>query len=86
MVRCKFTVGSKSEASADGLVQLVLYAVNRGDADGPSEPSNPYSAEDSVFGRFTPNGSISVGIRNPSASQQFEVGKSYYVDFTLVDG
>jgi len=79
MVRAKFTVTAKTEGDE---VSINLQAVNRGDASGPSDLSNPYSAEDSIFGRFTPYGTISMGIRNPAASDQFEVGKSYYVDFT----
>jgi hypothetical protein len=36
------------------------------------------------FTRATPWGTISLGIDNPDAKAQFEVGKEYYVDFTAV--
>ena len=81
-VRAKFRCESKSDGET---VLLSLKAVNRGDADGPSDLGNPASAEDSIFGRYTPYGSLSMGIRNLAASDQFEVGKSYYLDFTPAD-
>lgn len=34
------------------------------------------------FTKATPWGNIKLGIDNPAALNQFEVGKSYYVDFT----
>lgn len=84
-VRAKFRVTGKIEFEKSDVVQVTMNAVNRGDADGPSDPNNPCSAEDSVFGRYTPNGSLNMGIRNPSAAAVFEVGKSYYLDFTLAE-
>lgn len=40
------------------------------------------SDENVRFTRATPWGEISLGIDNPTAREQFEVGKSYYVDFS----
>lgn len=37
--------------------------------------------ENARFTTATPWGEISLGINNPAALEQFEVGKSYYVDF-----
>lgn len=34
------------------------------------------------FTKATPWGNIRLGIDNPAALSQFEVGKQYYVDFT----
>jgi hypothetical protein len=34
------------------------------------------------FTKATPWGTINMGIDNPAALEQFEVGKQYYVDFT----
>jgi hypothetical protein len=37
--------------------------------------------ENARFTKATPWGSITLGIDNPTARQQFEAGKQYYVDF-----
>lgn len=87
MVRCKFSCVSNQPMTEGSEVMVVCFvAVNRGDAAGPEDPSNPYSAEDSVFGRYTPFARVELGIRNRAASDQFEVGKSYYADFTPAEG
>jgi len=39
-------------------------------------------SENARFTRATPWGEIRLGIDNPAALEQFEAGKSYYVDFT----
>lgn len=38
--------------------------------------------EDESFCQATPWGEITMGIDNPAALAQFEVGKAYYVDFS----
>ncbi|MFJ1255989.1 hypothetical protein [Cupriavidus sp. CuC1] len=38
--------------------------------------------EDQKFCKATPSGSIEIQVDNPAAVAQFELGKSYYVDFT----
>ncbi|NMV37258.1 hypothetical protein [Ralstonia insidiosa] len=38
--------------------------------------------EDQKFCKATPSGQIEIQIDNPAAVSQFELGKSYYVDFT----
>ena len=40
------------------------------------------SEENKKFFHATPSGQISMGMLNPAAWQQFELGKEYYVDFT----
>ncbi len=42
-------------------------------------------AEDKSFMIATPWGRMKMGIDNPKALEQFEVGKSYYVDFNPVE-
>jgi len=37
--------------------------------------------ENARFTKATPWGNIKLGIDNPAALEQFEVGKCYYVDF-----
>lgn len=38
-------------------------------------------AENARFTKATPWGEIRLGIDNPTALEQFQAGKSYYVDF-----
>jgi hypothetical protein len=38
--------------------------------------------EDQRFQKATPSGSIEMQIDNPAAVEQFELGKTYYADFT----
>jgi hypothetical protein len=40
--------------------------------------------EDQRFQQATPSGSFEQLVDNPAALEQFELGKSYYVDFTPV--
>lgn len=40
------------------------------------------SEENKQYFKWTPNGSVTLGILNPSAAAIFEPGKEYYVDFT----
>ena len=41
--------------------------------------------EDVKFSQATPWGELEMGIDNKDALNKFEVGKSYYVDFTPAD-
>jgi len=38
--------------------------------------------ENERFTKATPSGQITMSIDNPAALEQFEIGKSYYLDFT----
>lgn len=73
MVRAKFKVDSV-EPNGDGS-SIKLSAVVGG--------SN--SEENDEFFNATPFGVIDMGIVNAKASEQFEVGKEFYVDFTLAE-
>lgn len=46
------------------------------------EPDETKDAENARFTKATPWGEISLGIDNPAALEQFEVGQEYFVDFT----
>lgn len=46
-------------------------------------PVTGTSEENKTFFKWTPSGSLSMGVLNPNVS--FEIGKSYYLDFTLVE-
>jgi len=41
--------------------------------------------EDKAFWDATPSGSIQLGTVNPEAWKHFELGKTYYLDFTLAE-
>jgi hypothetical protein len=68
-VRAKFKV-TKITPGQDGLKSVELQAV----VDG--------SPENKSFFRWTPSGTITLGIVNPAASDQFVEGGEYYVDFS----
>jgi hypothetical protein len=78
-VRAKFHVQSKTLSST-------------GSKDAAGQPINQTSVkltpvyggsdENRKFFASSPSGSIELGIINQAAADQFEVGKSYYVDFT----
>jgi hypothetical protein len=46
------------------------------------EPDASKDTENARFTKATPWGQIQLGIDNPDALSQFEVGKQYYVDFS----
>jgi hypothetical protein len=68
-VRAKFTVESKTH-NRDGSHHITLFPVSSG------------SEENKQFYKWTPSGSIQLNTINSAAADQFEVGKSYYLDFT----
>lgn len=69
MVRAKFQV-NKLEILSNEQVNVHMNAV---------------SGEDNKsWSKWTPSGNLSISITNPEASKQFEVGKSYYLDFSPV--
>lgn len=41
------------------------------------------SHENEQFFKYTPYGEIKIGTINEEVSKQLEIGKDYYVDFTL---
>ena len=47
------------------------------------EPDGTKNDENARFTKATPWGDIRLGIDNQSALEQFEINKTYYVDFTL---
>lgn len=67
-VRAKFKCICKTPLD-DG-AEVVMEAVTSG---------NP---ENDSFFKYTPMGQLTMGVVNPIAAEQFEVGKEYYLDFT----
>ena len=43
------------------------------------------SEENKEFWKYTPAGQIQMSVDNEKTQEQFEVGKEYYVDFTLAE-
>ncbi len=77
MVRAKFVVESyetrktnTGDPESEELRTVTLIPVTSG------------SEENKQFFRWSPNGKITMGVLNPAAWKQLELGKSYYVDFT----
>ncbi len=70
-VRAKFVCSSVTRFAYPGQVQVVLSPVM--DSKTPENKS---------FWDATPNGKLDMTITNPAAGEQFEPGKSYYLDFT----
>jgi hypothetical protein len=80
-VRAKFKLsGVKTEAvgTADGKENIVYTLEFRTVSQGDEK----LDAENKVFWKYSPGGSISLNCINPGAMAQFEIGKFYYVDFS----
>jgi hypothetical protein len=76
-VRAKFFVSEKREVGHPNQPQNSEYIV--------LSPVTSGSAENESFYRYTPIGKIELGVMNPEAAAQFEVGKYYYIDFTKAE-
>lgn len=72
-VRAKFKV-TRIEGDEEGKA-IYLDAVYDEDPE----------SENGQFFKWTPVGQISLQIVNPDAAKAFEVGKEYYVDFTIAE-
>jgi hypothetical protein len=44
-----------------------------------------YGEANKNWSKYTPNGKLEITITNPDAIAAFELGKSYYLDFTPAD-
>lgn len=58
--------------------RLVMNAVYK-DGAYPADGSD----EDNTFAKFTPQADLNITINNPALVGKFQVGETYYVDFTL---
>lgn len=71
-VRGKFKLSERTEVEWNRTSRrLKFHAVCNDDTD-----------ENQKFHKATPSGEISIVVDNPNAVSQFEIGKTYYVDFT----
>lgn len=69
-VRAKFKVEAKDVAPDGTTNQIRMSAVFDG------------SPENKEFFKYTPTGTLNLGVVNEVAAAAFEVGKEYYLDFT----
>lgn len=81
-VRAKFKVTSIAKRehynrNPDGSIRTI--------DDIKLHPVTSGSEENKRFFDATPGGDITLSCLNPEASQQFEIGKSYYIDFTAAE-
>lgn len=70
--RAKFQVMSITRYAQFSGAKIEMAPVCSEDPDHPNK----------AFWQATPNGKIEMQINNPSAIQQFEIGKEYYVEFS----
>lgn len=72
-VRAKFKVESVREAAEEGLSDVSMTAVTSG------------SPENEEFFKYTPAGSLNLGLVNPETAKFFVPGEEYYLDFIPVN-
>ena len=53
--------------------------------EGVLQPVYSDCEENKRWSKWTPYGEVKLGIANPEAVGQFELGKAYWVDFTRVE-
>ena len=80
MIRAKFTVKSKRQylGYSGGKYNIPLEEVSLSPLSGEKKENASWSAA-------TPSGELKMSIDNPAAVGYFELGKDYYIDFTLVE-
>lgn len=60
---------------------VAMRSVHMSPVYGNGDPNH----ENTKFWKSSPSGSLELNIVNAAAADQFEVGKSYYLDFTPAD-
>ena len=71
-VRAKFKVHMKNDTEGSGTTVYLVPVVGG-------------SSENEQFYKYTPGGQIQLSTINDDAAAEFEIGKEYYVDFTLAE-
>ncbi len=84
MVRAKLLCKSKTFSHYDhddaGEVVGKFFTIQLDPVNRCSHPNLDADDEDSIFGKFTPSGSVSLTMIE-SAASHFEPGELYYADF-----
>lgn len=76
MMRAKMRVSSVTK-QGDSSEALGFTAVTGKDPFGPDGAS-----EDNTYARYTPQGSCALVVNNPELAGKFNVGDTFYLDFT----
>jgi len=71
-VRSKFTVQKITQVSWSKDARIIEFGAVT--ADGVPENER--------YHKYTPSGTVNITVDNPPAAAQFELGKTFYVDFT----
>ncbi len=77
-MRAKMRVETITKHGIDS-ESLLLYGVSKSDGY-PDDGSD----ENNTFAKFTPNAKLEITIMNPDLVGTFEMGDTFYVDFTPV--
>lgn len=72
MVRGKFQLSQITQTSWGGDGRTLVFQAQY----------DPDSPEDQRYAKATPTGRIEMQVDNPAALEQFQLGKTYYLDFT----
>lgn len=72
MVRGKFLLSQITQTNWGGDGRALVFQAQY-------DPDLP---EDQGYSKATPTGRIEMQVDNPAVLKQFELGKTYYVDFT----
>lgn len=83
MVRAKFKVDAKEETFNGVDVQVTVKMTPVYPKASGEKTENEH--ENKVFWKYTPAGELRLSTINKAASDQFELGKEYYLDFTPVE-
>ena len=75
MVRGKFTLQSVTKHSYGNAQTFKFFAVH-----------DTVTEENRKFAKYTPSGTLQITVDNPPAQEFFELGKTYYLDFTKAEG
>lgn len=75
MVRAKFRLTKITHVDWNKEVRVFEF----------SAVSDSKTEENKRFTKYTPDGYLKMMVDNPAASNQFELGKEYYLDFSIAE-
>lgn len=78
-VRAKFYCSEKSQTAGQGDISHLGAIVKMRPVVSSSD-----NAENAEFFKWTPYGELTMGVVSQEVADQFELGKSYYLDFMPV--
>jgi hypothetical protein len=75
MVRGKFLLRQIAKVSWSPTAQIFTF----------SAVMDSFTEENKKFAQYTPNGTLEMTVDNPPAQDFFELGKTYYLDFSKAE-